>query len=262
MKFLTERFENNRSLLEALQRPLNKAWIGVKPSTEQMYKDFHGVNSFEEALSLFENGDLSLANRIKNIKLPQLNNEREKKQRVYSPIGGSVCIAKYLANNPYCMRRSKKQRVNDKVLSLYYNASVSCAYSAEDILNVNKKLLDMVNSLTLNGYSIQVYYLNCTKAYVKKDVYIFIYRLKSFQESFNIARSAFVLGNPAMFRGIGLRYLEHCNYNLEARFAQGYGYAYYPTKEELVKNGVIKQEDIILDFQKLRKARQATDLLQ
>ena len=262
MNFLVERFENNRSLLEALNRPLNKAWIGVKPSTERMRKDFHGVNSFEEALSLFENGDLSLANRIKNIKLPQLNNEREKKQRVYSPIGGSVCIAKYLANNPYCMRRSKKQRVNDKVLSLYYNASVSCAYSAEDVLNVNKKLLDMVNSLTLNGYSIQVYYLDFSRAYDKKDVYTFIYRLKSFQESFNIARSAFVLGNPAMPRGIWFRYIEHCNYNLDARFAQGYGHAYYPNKEELVKNGVVKQEDIIIDFQKLEKAVQATDLLQ
>ena len=101
-----------------------------------------------------------------------------------------------------------------------------------------------------------------SKAYDKKDVYTFIYRLKSFQESFNIARSAFVLGNPAMARGIWFRYIEHCNYNLEARFAQGYGHAYYPNKEELVKNGVIKQEDIIIDFQKLEKAVQATDLLQ
>lgn len=262
MKFLTERFDNNRSLLEALQRPLNRAWIGTKPSTERMEADFHGVNRFEEALSLFENGDINLANRIKNIKLPSLNNERVKKQRIYSPIGGSVCIAKYLANNPYCMRRSKKQRVNDKVLSLYYNASVSCAYSAEEVLSVNKKLLEMVNSLTLDGYSIQVYYLNFSQAYHGKTAYTFVYRLKSFQESFNIARSAFVLGNPAMLRGIWFKYIEHCTYELETRFAYGYGRPYYPEKQELVKNGVIKQEDILVDFQKLLKAKQATDLLQ
>lgn len=262
MKYLTERFDNNRSLLEALNRPLNKAWISIRPSTERMYADFHGVNNFEEALKLFENGDLNLANKIKSIKLPQLNNEREKKQRVYSPIGGSVCIAKYLANNPYCMRRSKKQRVGDKVLSFYYNASVSCAYSAEEVLEVNKKLLDMVNSLTLEGYSIQVYYLNLTQADNGKTAYAFIYRLKSFQESFNVARSAFVLGNPAMLRGIWFKYIEHSAYELEASYAHGYGRPYYPDKQELIRSGVLKQEDIFIDFKKLEKAKQATDLLQ
>ena len=129
MKFLTERFDNNYSLLEALNRPLNKIWAGTTPSTERMDADFHGANNFGEALSLFENGDLNLAKKIQGIKLPQLNNEREKKQRIFSPVGGSVCIPKFLASNPYCMRRAKKIRVSDKVISLYYNASVSCAAS-------------------------------------------------------------------------------------------------------------------------------------
>lgn len=262
MRFLTERFENNHSLLEALNRPLNKAWIGVKPSTECMSTDFHGVNNFEEALSLFENGDVNLAKKIQGIKLPQLNNEREKKQRVFSPVGGSVCIPKFLASNPYCMRRAKKIRISDRVLSLYYNASVSCAYSAEEVLAVNKKLLDMVNSLTLSGYSIQVYYLDFSQAYHGKTTYTFIYKLKSFQESFNVARSAFVLGNPAMLRGIVFRYLERCAYELEPRYAYGYGRPYYPNKQELVMSGIVKQEDILVDFQKLKDAKQATDLLQ
>ena len=262
MRFLTERFENNHSLLEALNRPLNKTWQGTTPSTERMDADFHGANSFAEALSLFENGDLNLAKKIQGIKLPQLNNEREKKQRIFSPVGGSVCIPKFLASNPYCMRRAKKIRVSDKVLSLYYNASVSCRYSAEEVLAVNKKLLDMVNSLTLDGYSIQVYYLNFSQAYSGKTAYTFVYKLKSFQESFNVARSAFVLGSPAMLRGIWFRYIEHCTHELEARFAYGYGRPYYPNKAELVKNGIIKQEDILVDFQKLENAKQATDLLQ
>ena len=262
MNFLSERFENNHSLLEALQRPLNKIWQGTTPSTERMDADFHGANNFAEALSLFENGDLALAKKIKDIKLPSLNNEREKKQRVYSPIGGSVCIPKFLASNPYCMRRAKKIRVSDKVLSLYYNASVSCRYSAEEVLTVNKKLLDMVNSLTLDGYSIQVYYLNFSQAYSGKTAYTFIYKLKSFQEAFNVARSAFVLGSPAMLRGIWFRYIEHCTHELESRFAYGYGRPYYPNKQELVKNGIIKQEDVLVDFQKLENAKQATDLLQ
>ena len=262
MRFLTERFENNMSLLEALNRPLNKIWAGTTPSTERMDADFHGANNFEEALSLFENGDLALAKKIKDIKLPQLNNEREKKQRIFSPVGGSVCIPKFLASNPYCMRRAKKIRVSDKVLSLYYNASVSRKYSAGEVLAVNKKLLDMVNSLTLEGYSIQVYYINFSQAFSGKTAYAFIYKLKSFQESFNVARSAFVLGSPAMLRGIWFRYIEHCTFELEPLFAYGYGRPYYPTKQELVKSGIIKQDDVLIDFQKLKDAQQATDLLQ
>ena len=262
MRFLTERFENNHSLLEALHRPLNKIWQGTTPSTERMDADFHGANSFAEALSLFENGDLNLAKKIQGIKLPSLNNEREKKQRVFSPVGGSVCIPKFLASNPYCMRRAKKIRISDKVLSLYYNASVSCRYSAEEVLSVNKKLLDMVNSLTLDGYSIQVYYLNFSQAYNGRTAYTFVYKLKSFQESFNVARSAFVLGSPAMLRGIWFRYIEHCTHELEPRFAYGYGRPYYPDKQELVRNGIIKQGDLLVDFQKLENAKQATDLLQ
>ena len=262
MRFLTERFENNHSLLEALHRPLNKIWQGTTPSTERMDADFHGANSFAEALSLFENGDLNLAKKIQGIKLPSLNNEREKKQRVFSPVGGSVCIPKFLASNPFCMRRAKKIRISDKVLSLYYNASVSCRYSAEEVLSVNKKLLDMVNSLTLDGYSIQVYYLNFSQAYNGRTAYTFVYKLKSFQESFNVARSAFVLGSPAMLRGIWFRYIEHCTYELEPRFAYGYGRPYYPDKQELVRNGIINQGDLLVDFQKLENAKQATDLLQ
>ena len=262
MRFLTERFENNHSLLEALHRPLNKIWQGTTPSTERMDADFHGANSFAEALSLFENGDLNLAKKIQGIKLPSLNNEREKKQRVFSPVGGSVCIPKFLASNPFCMRRAKKIRISDKVLSLYYNASVSCRYSAEEVLSVNKKLLDMVNSLTLDGYSIQVYYLNFSQAYNGRTAYTFVYKLKSFQESFNVARSAFVLGSPAMLRGIWFRYIEHCTHELEPSFAYGYGRPYYPDKQELVRNGIIKQGDLLVDFQKLENAKQATDLLQ
>lgn len=262
MNFLSERFENNHSLLEALNRPLNKIWKGLTPSTERMSKAFHGVNNFNEALTLFENGDLELAKKIQEVKLPKLSNNHVKKQRIYSPVGGGVCIPKFLANNPYCMRRTKKQHTSDKVISIYYNASVSCAYSAEDVWKVNKKLLDMVNSLTMSGYSIQVYYLDCTEAYTVKTTYIFIYKLKTFQESFNVARVAFVLGSPAMLRGISFRYLEHSAYNLPASFAHGYGSPYYPTKQELVNNGVIKENDILIDFQKLERATQATDLLQ
>ena len=262
MRFLTERFENNMSLLEALHRPLNKIWQGTTPSTERMEADFHGANSFAEALSLFAYGDLNLAKKIQGIKLPSLNNEREKKQRIFSAVGGSVCIPKFLASNPYCMRRAKKIRISDKVISLYYNASVSCRYSAEEVLAVNKKLLDMVNSLTLDGYSIQVYYLNFSEAYSGKTAYTFVYKLKSFQESFNVARSAFVLGSPAMLRGIWFRYIEHCTYELETRFAYGYGRPCYPNKQELIRKGIIKQEDVLVDFQKLENARRATDLLQ
>ena len=69
MRFLTERFENNMSLLEALNRPLNKIWQGTTPSTEHMDADFHGANSFSEALSLFENGDVNLAKKIQVVNL-------------------------------------------------------------------------------------------------------------------------------------------------------------------------------------------------
>lgn len=259
MKYNMERFENVPSLMRALSRPLNSAWNGKTPSSDSMYSNFHGVDSFEEALRLFQNGDLNLAKKVRDVKLRDVSTNAPKRARVYSPVGGTVCVPRLLSGSPYCMRRTKKTHGSSKVISIYYNASVSCRYSAEEVLEVNKKLVNMVNALTLDGYSIQVYYLNICES--RKNVYTFVYKFKSFQESFNLARTAFVLGHPAMLRGIWFRYIEHSNYTLDTEFSIYYGHPYYPTKQELIKQNVMQENDVLVDFQKLKQAKEACELL-
>lgn len=258
MRFFHERFEDVSALKRALNRPLNKAWTGTKPETEQMSKSFHGVSNFADAMKLFEDGDVGLAKKVAEAKIPAMMTA-PKRRRVYSPVGGTVCVPKLLSGEPYCMRRSKKVPDSAKVISIYYNATVSCAYSTEDILQVNKKLVNMVNTLCINGYSIQLYYVTVTSHNGNK--YVFSYKIKSFQDSFNLARTAFILGHPSMYRAIWFRYIERCPHEISSSFPNSYGYVEYPSKKDLVRQHIMSDSDYLIDFQKLRLAQEAVDLL-
>lgn len=258
MTYFYERFDDASALKRALNRPINKAWAGTVPDTELLSKSFHGVSKFADAMRLFEDGDVSLAKKVSEAKIPAMVNSF-KRQRVYSPVGGTVCVPRLLSGDIYCMRRSKKLHDSTKVISIYYNAAASCAYSAEDILNVNKKLVNMVNTLCINGYSIQVYYVIVISH--NGNQYVFSYRIKSFQDAFNLARTAFILGHPSMFRAIWFRYIERCPHEIASSFPNSYGYVEYPSKQDLVRQHVMLDNDYLIDFQKLRLAQEAADLL-
>ena len=73
MNFNVEKFDSISQLEVALKRPLNEAWKNCTPASERMESDWNGVDTFEEAFSLFKYGDKDLAKKVSRVNVPNFS---------------------------------------------------------------------------------------------------------------------------------------------------------------------------------------------
>lgn len=258
MNFNIEKFDSISQLEGALKRPLNEAWKHCTPASEQMDSYWNGVDTFEQAYSLFKYGDSDLAKKVARVHVPNFSNDLPKRQKINSVVGGRVVVPRYLANIPTCRTRVKKVPTQSKMLTIVYNSGVNCSVNTDTIITVSKKIVDLINSLTLAGYTCRLYLLIITEKLGK--VKVFKYLVKDFNTEFNLARTSFILAHPAMLRGIWFKYMEHSQGNMSG-FEHGYGRPYYPSRQGLLSKKVIEQTDVYTDFQELRKMKNVSEII-
>lgn len=258
MNFNIEKFDSISQLEVALKRPLNEAWKNCTPASDRMDSHWNGVDTFEQAFSLFKYGDSDLAKKVSRIKVPNFSNDLPKRQRINGMVGGRVVVPRYLANIPTCRTRVKKVPAQSKMLTIVYNSGVNCSTSTDTIITVSKKIVDLINSLTIAGYTCRLYLLIITEKLGK--VKVFKYLVKDFNTEFNLARTSFILAHPAMLRGIWFKYMEHSTGDMNG-FEYGYGRPYYPSKKELLSRKIIEQTDVYTDFQELRSMKNASEII-
>ena len=258
MNFNIEKFDSVSQLEGALKRPLNEAWKNSYPATERMDASWNGVDNFEQAFTLFKYGDKDLAKKVARVNVPNFSNDLPKRQKLNSMVGGRVVIPRYLANIPTCRTRVKKVPTQSKMLTIVYNSGVGCNTSTNTIITVSKKIVDLINSLTIAGYTCRLYLLIMTEKFGR--VKVFKYLVKDFNTEFNLSRTSFILAHPAMLRGIWFKYMEHSTGDMHG-FEHGYGRPYYPSKQELLNKKIIEQTDVYTDFQELRMLKNASEII-
>lgn len=193
-------------------------------------KDWDGVESYEEALDMLNNGwespDINKVKRSIDIAVKRSTGKRITFKN--DIIGFAPVVPLALLGVPNAMINSTMKPIKSKVVNIFYDITVNCGYSAKDILNNGIKVIEAIISLEMQGYRVG---LNAVQSYNDKkgsklDCDMLVVQLKTPNQPLDIKRVMFPLCHPAMFRVIG--------FDWYSKFPKGvyrYGYG-----SDLVRN--------------------------
>lgn len=191
--------ENTRELEKFLNAPIID---GRDNSSISGTKRFTGTASFEEADDLRRKGDkksLSMLNdyKIKFDKYIQYNNGYKIKQR--NDIHGFVPIVpNAIIGLPLSMINQSREPKKVKGIDIFYNVSIRCATSTEDIARKGAIMLSLIDALERKGFRVNLKVGSvCMKG---NTVHGVVTTMKRYDEPLNIRKLAYYLVNPSCLR--------------------------------------------------------------
>lgn len=191
--------ENTRELEKFLNAPIID---GRDNASVTENKRFTGTASFEQAENLRRKGDkksLSMLNeyKIKFDKYIQYNNGYKIKQR--NDIHGFVPIVpNAIIGLPLSMINQAREPKKVKGIDIFYNVSIRCGTSTEDIARKGAIMLSLIDALERKGFRVNLKVGSvCMKG---NTVHGVITTMKRYDEPLNIRKLAYYLVNPSCLR--------------------------------------------------------------
>lgn len=189
---------------------------------------FTKTKSFEEAMSLLENGWYEEAQKIeKELNLKNMKMfEKDDIKFIQSVAGFHPIVPNYLMGLPNSMVSSKIVSKKQKVVTLNLSISFSFAVSTKEIEEVCLKAFRIVKEIESKGCRVNFNVFYSGKEYereIGKANYCAIkLRVKSANERLNVSKVCFPVIHPSMLRRIMFRVVE-TNEAFTKRYTVGYG---------------------------------------
>lgn len=174
----------------------------------QIYGDWTGVNCYEEALDLLNKGYKPALDELKKtmkehlVDAPRVAFSNE-------VVGFAPVVPLVLNGVPKCMAGSCIKR-NGKVLDIYYDNTMPCGVTKEEMIDAGNALLKVLIKLEKQGYKFNLY---AVESYCGREHHMFgndtktadvlCIKLKGSDRPMDIRRISFPLTHPAFFRVIG-----------------------------------------------------------
>ena len=191
--------ETTRELENFLSAPILN---GRDNASETGNKRFTGADNFEQAENLRRKGDkksLSMLNdyKIKFDKYIQYSNGYKIKQR--NDIHGFVPIVpNAIIGLPLSMINQAREPKKVKGIDIFYNVSIRCGTSTEDIARKGAIMLSLIDALERKGFRVNLKVGSvCMKG---NTVHGVITTIKHYDEPLNIRKLAYYLVNPSCLR--------------------------------------------------------------
>lgn len=191
--------ENTRELEKFLNAPIID---GRDNASITGNKRFTGTDNFEQAENLRRKGDkksLSMLNdyKIKFDKYIQYNNGYKIKQK--NDIHGFVPIVpNAIIGLPLSMINQAREPKKVKGINIFFNVSIRCATSKEDIARKGAIMLSLIDALERKGFRVN---LKVGSVSMKGNtVHGVITTMKRYDEPLNIRKLAYYLVNPSCLR--------------------------------------------------------------
>ena len=164
-------------------------------------KDWEGVKTYNEALDLLKNG---YEETIKKLQDKVKTNAKGQGKRISfqnNIVGAQPIVPLAMMGIPNCMIDMKMKPIKCKVIDIYYDITVTCGYSSEDITRNGQKILGVLIDLEKQGYRFNLYAVQMYNSSQKS--YALTVKVKSSDQPLDIKRVSFPLTHPAFFRVIG-----------------------------------------------------------
>lgn len=260
-KLVFEQFDNLTLFARSLDRKDNSVFAGeTLASKKNGDGDWSGTDTFEEAMSLFNNGWTEKVEEIrKGLVQFEKANERnvsyQKNRPTTSVVGFTPHVPNAIMGLPNSMIMTERTPMKAKAVRIIYNMSMNCGTDARDILNAGLVVLKIAYSMEMKGYRVRIDALPFS-ANKSREEAACIVCVKDWRQHIDIKKVAFPIANPAMFRRLGFRWLETTPNLTDRGFRMGYGHAFEDDDDEkrMLRNaGVLSDTDYYLNVPMAQK---------
>lgn len=222
----------------------SKLYSGHDLSSQRIEEDgnpWHGTKTWAEANELLINGDSKSAEKIRTsgqIKTPKRTNTNRRipNCNVY---GYLPHIPNYVAGIPTDMINNRTIVAKQKVITIVVASAVHCGWSAQQIADVNAKIVTAIRMIEAGGVRCNLF--SYYGAYEGKESIGALVKVKDSGRYLEIEKMAYAMVNPAFFRRHFFRFLETRPELTDSMWPTTYG---RPAKlsdcEEMLKNERIK----------------------
>ena len=212
-----ERFESVAEMVTMNnRRTMNSGgWHDVRNSGG----DWEGVKDFSEAENLLVHGYQPTVDAMRGVwKGKSGEVGRFKFDNAVAGFAPIVPLA--LKGVPNCMINMSMKPIKAKVLDVYYDITVSCNVSSEDIIKLGQSILGSVIELEREGYRFNLYGVQTYSDSHSCDM--LVVKLKSASQPLDLKRVSFPLTHTAFFRIFGFDWYSRVP---DGTFRFGYGNA-------------------------------------
>lgn len=229
-KMVFERFDSLDSFSRSFDRPENQVFKNDQPHSKYTGKErekFTGTSTFEQAVSLFNNGWTEKADEIRRdfIKFERAeekNIKYEKKRPATSVVGFAPHVPNAILGLPNSMIYTERQPIKAKIVRIIYNMTMNCDTDKEDIMRAGLTVLKIANSLERKGLRVRID-VNPMFSQAGGETACVMVCVKDWRQPLDIKKVAFPVAHPSMFRRFGFRWLENTPNLTSHGFLGGYG---------------------------------------
>lgn len=201
-------------------------------NNSDIHKDWHGVDSYEEAVQYLRDGYSPVVESLKTT-LKRSDNQ-EKTYRSFNNICGYVPVVPLaLKNIPTNMVDMDRNVPKDKVIDIYYDITANCDKEVEQFLKAGEALLSVLIGLEQSGYRFNLYAVQSYNNDTKTD--LLCVKVKSSDRPLDIKRMSFALIHPSFFRVIGFTWESQSPVTRYVGFGRGTALRHAHSKESISK---------------------------
>lgn len=230
MKYIVKKFDSLNEYSRYLKSDMSDLFkkYGVSAS-EEGTKKFTGTSSFEEADNLLKFGDLDNLKKIKaelsKIKITG-GGETKRTETYRSYVGYAPHVPSYITGQPKTMLRKRVVRETDvKIVNIMYSSAASHGVDARDILGTSVNVMNFVDTLEKQGYSVNLYTMIATR---KGDETVCqIVKIKSSDDYTNLSKVVYPMVNPSFLRRHFFKFMEVTKGITNTDFCYSYGVPVY-----------------------------------
>ena len=173
---------------------------GYAMDKKELRKDWHGVDSYDEALELLRVGYQPVADALKGA-LNVASKDGTRFSFKNNIQGFTPIVPLALKGVPNCMVDMTMKPIKAKVLDVYYDITATCEKPHDAFIKAGKALLGIIIDLEKQGYRFNLYAMQAYHDGKIADV--LSVKIKSSNRPFDLKRMSFPLTHPAFFRVIG-----------------------------------------------------------
>lgn len=183
-----------------------------------IYKSWHGVDSYDEALDLMKTGYQPTVESMKGLFNARLAGEGKRFKMQNNVHGFAPIVPLALKGVPNSMMNMTMTPIKAKVIDVYYDSTVTCGISPEKQMEAGKMLLSTIIELEQQGYRFNLY---AVQSYCDREsIDMMVVKMKSATQPLDIKRTSFPLTHTGFFRVIGFDWYSKCP---GAKYRSGYG---------------------------------------
>ena len=198
--------------------------------TERIKMDWHGCNSYDEALNYLRNGYQPTVEKFQE-KLNVNKFGTEKRIKFENNVHGFAPVVPLaLKGVPNNMINMTMKPIKCKVIDIYYDMTVSCGVETEQIIKNGQELISAITSLEKQGYRFNLYSMQTYCDYDNADM--LCVKVKSSDKPLDLKRMSTPLTHPSFFRVIGFDWYGKCPVaKYRSSYGRGFAYEFRDSKD-------------------------------